>query len=92
VRENVTSRDRKREWVVHFHDEINRRDIASHNCDTEDEALRYACQLQRDSYTIHRIIGPNKTIKSAPISLAHHTIPKFGVELAIEPSIFRPRY
>lgn len=46
-------------WVVHYRDEINKRDVISSDISTRQAALDQACLLLRERFTVSHVAGPN---------------------------------
>jgi hypothetical protein len=46
-------------WLVHYRDEIAKRDVISSNISTRQAAMDQACLLLQERFTVTYIAGPN---------------------------------
>ena len=46
-------------WVVHYWDEINKRNISSSEISSREDAMQKACKLMQQGHVVSHVAGPN---------------------------------
>ena len=46
-------------WVVHYWDEINKRNISSGEISTQEDVMQKACNLMQEGRVVSHVAGPN---------------------------------